>query len=231
MDELSIFNNKPMDGLEFCKKVYSLLENIRSTSKGISDLRMRASIIEKKLLEELIPICKYIQTKYRVGRYLTVCWVNGNQQFDAKVTEKGSYIEQGAFPENSYLEVTCSVHPNDYLARERLDKDGYCYGYGGLRRNKDGSIESVATSYSGLEFIKEDSEYIVKIIEKKCNINYPENTTLIVQSSLSTVYSPEEWNKVIEHVKNSIMTFPFKEIFICDSNHIYTGNINDFEKS
>lgn len=89
MSQLSEFDGKFIDGLEFCKKAYSLLEEIRSTETGISNLRMRASDLEKKLLEEILPICKYVQNSYRAGRYISICWVDGSQQYDAKVSESG----------------------------------------------------------------------------------------------------------------------------------------------
>jgi hypothetical protein len=68
-----------LDGLNFCGKVYELFESIRHTEDGRSRLRMRTSEVEKKLVEELLPICKYLQTKYRSGRYISVKWVNGSQ--------------------------------------------------------------------------------------------------------------------------------------------------------
>ena len=229
MSQLSEFDGKCIDGLEFCKKAYSLLEEIRTTETGISNLRMRASDLEKKLLEEILPICKYVQNSYRAGRYISICWVDGNQQYDAKVSENGFYIDQGFYPEESYIEVTCSVHPLDYLAREKLENDGFCYGYDGLSRNKDRSIESAATSYSGLSFIEQDAELVVKAITKKLGKNYPENTVLIVQSKLSTVYAKSEWVRLIEYVQGKVTSFPFKEVLITDSNHVYTSKVYSHE--
>jgi hypothetical protein len=76
---LDEFDGKLLDGLEFCSKVYALFESIRHADDGPSRLRMRPSRLEKKLLEELLPICKYVQASYRLGRYISVCWVDGSQ--------------------------------------------------------------------------------------------------------------------------------------------------------
>lgn len=225
MNQLSAFDGKFIDGLEFCMRAYSLLEEIRSTEYGISNLRMRTSDLEKKLLEELLPICKYIQNSYRAGRYISVCWEDGNQQYDARVSEKGFYIDQGFYPEKSFIEVTCAVHPKDYLAREKLENDGFCYGYDGLTRNKDRSIDSIPKCYQGCSFIEQDAEFVVQAITKKIGKNYPANTVLIVQSNLSTVYSQGEWTRLVEYVQGKINPFPFMEIFITDSNHVYTNKV------
>lgn len=224
MDELSNFDSKNLDGLDFCAKVYTLFEDIRNRPNGISNLRLKSTRLEKKIIEELLPICKYIQSKYRAGRYITVCWVDGNQNYDASVSEKGYYIEQGNYPEHSYLEVTCAMHPNEFLGRELLEKEGFTYGYNGLKRNKDNSIESLPVSYTGLSFVKEDSEYILNSIKKKCRYKntYPDKTTLVVQAFLSTIYSIDEWKKLVEYVQESLPPSLFKEIFIYELTQDYS---------
>lgn len=95
MKDLSYFSGHHLDGLTFCKEVYALFEEIRSTPDGVSNLRLKASVLEKKLLEELFPICRYIQTKYKPGLYLTVQWIDGNQQFDALMSGVDSQILLG----------------------------------------------------------------------------------------------------------------------------------------
>lgn len=99
---ISAIDGQLLDGLCFCTKVYELFESIRATDDGRSRLRMRASAVEKKLVEELLPICKYIQTKYRAGRYISIRWVSGNQQFDAEARQCGSYVDHGmTFPQRT----------------------------------------------------------------------------------------------------------------------------------
>jgi hypothetical protein len=39
-------------------------------------------------------------------------------------------------PEAGHLEVTCAVHPNDYLVRELLDRGGVAFGAEGVHRDK-----------------------------------------------------------------------------------------------
>jgi len=52
-----------LDGLKFCSLVYKIFEKVRETPEGLEGLRMRRGKC-KKLVEELLPICKYIQGKY-----------------------------------------------------------------------------------------------------------------------------------------------------------------------
>lgn len=65
--ELGNFNGQRLDGLRFCSMVYDLFEQIRATPEGPSDLRMRRGRENKRLIEELLPICRYVQTRYRHG--------------------------------------------------------------------------------------------------------------------------------------------------------------------
>ena len=150
MKEISLlqFDAKLIDGLQFCTKAYSLFEEIRIQPNGVSNLRMCATDVEKKLLEEILPICKYIQMKYRTGRYISVRWLQGNQQYDAEIVEQGGYIDAGCYSINSFLEVTCVMHPNEYLRRELLEKKGGAFGLNGIRRLKSKEIESEPVVYT-----------------------------------------------------------------------------------
>jgi hypothetical protein len=82
---LEDLDGKRFDGLDFCAATYALFEAVRSTPEGIERLRLRSGLTEKRLLEELLPICRYVQTYYRPGRYISVRWVNGNQSYDAEL--------------------------------------------------------------------------------------------------------------------------------------------------
>jgi hypothetical protein len=131
---LSGIDGSLLDGLIFCRKVYDLFESIRSTAEGRSRLRMRAGEVEKKIVEELLPICRYVQAHYGPGRYISVKWVNGSQHFDAVVHQSGSFVDHGQFPSTAHLEVTGAVHPNDYLSRELIDNGGVAFGVEGVQR-------------------------------------------------------------------------------------------------
>ncbi|MFH0934926.1 MAG: hypothetical protein V1879_06940, partial [Pseudomonadota bacterium] len=90
-DPLAQFDGHLIDGLQFCSMAYELFESIRNTPEGLTRLRRRARP-EKKLLEEILPICKYVQTSYRPGRYISVRWINGSQQYDAELVQRGAYV-------------------------------------------------------------------------------------------------------------------------------------------
>ena len=218
---LTQFNGELIDGLQFCAKTYALFEQIRSAENGSSRLRMRATEVEKKLIEELLPICKYVQAKYRTGRYISVRWVNGSQQFDAEVVQAGAYVEKGSFPASAYLEATCVMHSNDYLSRELFDTTGIVFGLDGIRRLKNRQIESKPIGYSNLEFIQSFGKLVLKQVEKKAGITYPQETTLIVQCSLNTIYMPEEWEALVAIVQNGLPEHQLREIFMYGTDTEY----------
>lgn len=214
---LEQLNGQMIDGLEFCSRVYSIFEQIRKSPNGIEQLRMRTSAVEKKLLEELMPICNYIQATYRAGRYISVCWVDGSQQFDAKMVQVGAYVESYDLPESGFIEVTCVMHPNEYLSRELINTKGLAFGLDGIQRLKSREIESIPISYTNREFIPKFSSLVIKQLEKKNAINYPPETVLIVQCSLNNIYFSNEWEALIMEIRSHKMAHQFKEIFLFDA--------------
>lgn len=219
------FDGKLIDGLKFCAMTYALFERIRSTESGSSRLRMRATEVEKRLIEELLPICKYVQAKYGAGRFISVRWINGSQQFDAEVAQAGIYVEQGYFPAFAYLEATCVMHTNDYLSRELLDTKGGAFGLDGIRRLKNGEIESKPVIRRNREFIQSYSELVLKQIGKKAGIKYPPETTLIIQCSLNTLYTLEEWETLVAEVRSLQPEHRFREIFMFDAVFKYSCSL------
>lgn len=226
INPLSDFDGNLFDGLEFCSRVYALFESIRDTDDGPSRLRMRSSRLEKKLLEELLPICKYVQASYRLGRYISVRWVDGNQQYDAEIFQRGTYVSENYYPATGHLEVTCTMHPSEYLSRELLETKGGTFGLEGIRRLKSGEIESIPIGYSNKEFVESYSKLVLKQIAKKAKMPYPKNTTLVVQCSLNTVYTPDEWEVLIDRVKRSLPENSFREIYLYDTVCQYSCSLH-----
>lgn len=222
---LTQFDNKLIDGLQFCAMVYTFFESVRRSDGGISRLRMRPTSLEKKLLEELLPICIYVQANYRIGRYISVRWINGNQQYDAEIVQKGALVTPNFYPEIGYLEVTCAMHRNEYLSRELLDSKGLTFGLDGIRRLKSGEIESIPVGHSGKEFIQTFSKLILKRISKKAEIGYPPHTTLIVQCTLNTAYMLDEWDSLISYVKAGLPEVKFREIYLYDTVSQYSHTL------
>ena len=223
--QLAQFDGEIIDGLRFCALTYELFDKIRGAENGPSRLRMRASQVEKKLLEELLPICKYIQAKYRAGKYISVRWASGSQQFDAQVIQTGAYVQEGYFPASAYMEVTCVMHPNEYLGRELLDTVGGAFGLDGIHRLKSGEIESKPVVYKNHEFIDSYSKLVIKQIGKKAGINYPLDTSLIVQCNLDRLYTPEEWEVLVAEVRNAQPEHQFREIFMYDTVSEYSCSL------
>src|ERR1019366_7780432 len=86
---LSTFDDQLLDGLEFCRKVYDLFDQVQNGPDGIAKLRLRPSKNEKRLVEELIPIARYVQARYREGRRIKVRWLSGSQPYDAILWSSG----------------------------------------------------------------------------------------------------------------------------------------------
>ena len=87
--DLSTFDGRLLDGLNFCRKVYELFNQSRAGANGIANLRLRPTKLEKRLIEELIPLSRYVQARYREGRRIKIRWLSGSQPYDATLLLSG----------------------------------------------------------------------------------------------------------------------------------------------
>lgn len=229
---LGVFHDRLLDGLEFCRLTYSLFDEAVNQPDNGHALRERRGPL-KQLIEELLPICRYVQTFYGPGQYISVRWVYGNQTFDAKVETTGKMVENGMWPPSGTLEITQAVHKNEYLMRELLNSKGGGFGLDGLTPGKGRrgarEIESVPTSYTNQSYINDMRDIVLKAIEAKvvklANGDYPEDTTLIVDCSLTTVFLSNEWEKLIELVRSSLPTHGFDRIFLTAASGRYSATL------
>jgi hypothetical protein len=147
--ELSTFDGQLLDGLDFCRKVYDLFDQMQAGPDGVAKLRLRPTKSEKRIIEELIPIARYVQSRYREGRHIKVRWFSGSQPYDAILWSSGGLVEQRMAPRKLFVEVTTSVHQNEYLARHELHERGGSFGVKSISRGKKtGNIVSNPTVHT-----------------------------------------------------------------------------------
>jgi hypothetical protein len=202
------FDNRLMNGFDFCKKAYSLFEEIRRGPNG----------------EELLPIARYIQARYNHGRQVKVRWKDGNQNYDARLVSSGALVDIGQAPKNQYIEVTTAVHENDHISRSLLNKDGRVFGVKGIKKHPEtGEYVSEPYVYTNSELSEGLATKILGRIAAKGKIKYPVNTSLIIQCFLDTLFLEDEWDYAIAKVKDNHVDHAFREIFVFDSNHYYAA--------
>src|ERR1700751_5878092 len=110
--DLSVIDGQLLDGLDFCRRVYDAFDEIDRRPDGKSRLRLRPSKAYRRLIEELLPLARYVQVRYQEGRRIKVRWLSGSQQYDAVLWSSGSLVEQGGAPRRVSVEITTSVHEN-----------------------------------------------------------------------------------------------------------------------
>lgn len=215
MKDLCDIDGELIDGLEFCSKVYDLFEHVRLKPKGRDRRRPRMSHTEKRLLEELFPICRYVQTYYGAGRYISVRWIDGNQSFDAELYQRGDYIDLGYHPKQAYLEVTTAMHKNEHWTwnlPSSIELEGIV-----KRKEKDLISESESVAYSNQKHVNSFVPILLEQLKKKSEIEYPGNTSLIIQCHLNTPYSDDDWSLLVRNIKCRLHKLVFRELLVYDS--------------
>lgn len=200
--------------------VYATAEELRGSEDGIRQIRSRDTELARKLMDELLPICRYVQAFYRSGRYISVKWIHGSQSYDAELHQQGGLIEAGHYSSTAYLEVTCAMHENEHRARSILANDGVVYAPEGISVKKGKPWKSEPVVFSNEEHVSNFAPIILDRIKKKASISYPEETSLVVQCSLNSLYMPNEWRCLVESIESQLSPLPFKEVLLIDD----TGN-------
>jgi hypothetical protein len=224
--ELDQINDRLLDGLVFCGKAYRLFGKIKASTGGIQKLRLRQEHTVKRLIEEVIPVARYVQMRYSHGRRINVKWIDGKQQYDAYLLSSGPQVENGIFPRRQFLEITTAVQHNDHLVRFHINDTGYAFSAKGTTRHKT-TKEIVSTPYVYKNYEAEDDfvRIIVCRINDKSNIKYQKNTVLVIQCMFGGVVYESEWNYIVDQVKKHVGTYKFDEIFLFDSNINYFATL------
>jgi hypothetical protein len=216
--DLATFDGRLLNGLDFCRKVYDLFDQVRNEPEGITKLRLRLTKNEKRLIEELIPIARYVQARYREGRRIKVRWSSGSQRYDAVLLSSGALVEHRLVPRRLFVEVTTSVHQNEYLARRLLHERGGSFGVKGISRDKKtGSIVSKPHVHSNDELPADLAAQILERIKSKSDKQYPSGTVLIVNCFPNGLILDSEWTDAIQRVTKGQVHLGFREVFLLET--------------
>jgi hypothetical protein len=214
---LATFDGELLDGLDFCRKVYDLFDQVRRERGGIAKLRLRTTKNEKRLIEELIPIARYLQARYREGRRIKVRWFSGQQPYDAVLLSRGELVKQGVARKKLLLEVTTSVHQNEYLTRQLLHEQGGHFGVKGVFRDKKtGKIVSKPHVHTNDELATDLAGQILERLASKRDKHYPQGTVLIINCVPNGLILPSEWNDAVERVTEAKAHLAFREVFLLE---------------
>jgi hypothetical protein len=196
--DLSTLDDKLLDGLDFCSKVYDLFDQVRAEPEGLAKLRLLTTRREKRLLEELLPIAHYIQAHYRVGNRIKVRWLSGSQQYDAIIWSPWPMVKNAGVPRKIFLEVTTSTHKNAHLAHKLLHEQGGSFGPKGIKVNRKTGVPDSAP------YVNVNDEGIRDL------------TVLIINCSADGLILEDEWNEAIRRVKSENLHRAFLEVFLIE---------------
>jgi hypothetical protein len=216
--DLSTFDGRLLDGLDFCRKVYDLFDHVRRSPDGIAKLRLRPTKTEKRLLEELITIARYVQVRYSAGRRIKVRWLGGSQPYDAILWSSGSLVEHGEAPRKVFVDVTTSVHENEHLARRLLHEWGGSFGVKGISQDKNtGEIVSKPYVHTNDGLATDLAGQIVKCLKNKSGKNYPPGAVLLVNCVANSLIFDSEWSDAVVRATKVRAHLAFQEVFLLET--------------
>jgi hypothetical protein len=193
--DFSAIDGQLVDGLDFCLRVYDLFDQIKRLPDGTRRLGLRKSRADKRFVEELLPLARYIQTRYQAGRRIKVQWFSGSRPFDAVLWSSGSLIDHREVPRKVFVEITNSVHPNDHLLRQRLYEHGSSFGVKGIHR-RGNEIASEPYVYCGGENAEDLVQEVLRCVSNKAGKPYPPSTVLVVNCKPNRPMFEDEWESI-----------------------------------
>jgi hypothetical protein len=230
--DLSTFDGKLLDGLDFCRKVYDMFDKVQAGPDGIARLRLRPTKLEKRLIEELLPIAGYVQARYRAGRRIKVRWFSGSQPYDAILRSSGGLVAHRMAPRELFVEVTTSVHQNEHLTRRLLHEKGGSFGVKGISRDKKtGNIVSKPHVHTPEELAADLAGQILERLKSKSEKNYSPKTVLIVNCVPNSLILDPEWNDAIARVTKAQVHLAFREVFLIEAVMAYSATLYGHLKS
>lgn len=200
-----------MNGLDFCRKVYDLVNTIRESPNGIDPPGSRNGPELKKLVEKLIPLSKYIQGCYGPNRRLKVRWMDGRDGYDAQVLSSGAFVDKRVSPRRQWIEITTVGHEHNPHLRTPQSK----------RQLRHGHAEAETDL----------AQKILEQVQTRGAIKHPRHTVLVIECFLSNLFLQDQWERTIALVRERRKLPGFSEIFVCDSNLGFSATIHGRRRS
>ena len=120
-------------------------------------------------------------------------------------------------PRKLFVEVTTSVHQNEYLARRLLHEQGGSFGVKGiLRSKKTGDIVSKPHAHTPDELATDLAGQILERLKSKSDKNYSQATVLVINCVPDSLILDSEWNDAIERVTKAQVHLAFREVFLLE---------------
>lgn len=130
-------------------------------------------------------------------------------------------------PKRIIIEVTTSVHQNDYLKRQRLNKKGVAFGVKGLSRHKEtGEILSEPYVEGAGATATNLATQILERIQDKSSKSYWPPPVLIVNCVPDGVLFEEDWTEAIDLVTKAQAHLAFREVFLFASPVLDTKTLS-----
>lgn len=206
-----------LDGLEFCSRAYAAFDEIRNGQGGIEELRMRKTPRAKKMVEEVLPLARYVQARYGPGFRMRIRWRGGNQSSDAYLNCFGAEVVALGIPSRQFLEVTTAVHPHEYLAREHLNESGLAYAPRSTYRDRKSRVViSKPSVFRDLQLAEELLAQVRSAIQRKSRKRYPRPISLLIQCVVTAPILDDEWSYVVQGLQGTEDRLPFREVILLE---------------
>jgi len=190
---------------DFPSYIDDLIKRIQGLDGGIEAIRLRKGLV-KNLIEEALPISRFVETHYGAEPNVYVQLKIGNQNYDAIIHDKRNNTENIEYLEVTLTTVVCASDGyEDYLFRWHLHQFGHS-GTGKITnlgsKNKGMNVELERNGVSQEEVLNHERSTVKGAIERKLKEpgHYPNNTALIISFDDSYSFDREDNQRNLREV-------------------------------
>jgi hypothetical protein len=192
---------KPRTQSELSEFVWSTLDEFSSTDESRNIIRFNRAKNIKEFKEELLPLALFADAFYSCDKAIQFQLTKGNQSFDARILDAQEDVVE-------YLQITLSdMNYQTHLQMIHLSEYGKAPRFGeALVKQRDGTVayKQCQTGEAG-DIVKGELNKINAAVDRKSNMGYEENTSLIVSFSGELFCRNEDIDLLHEYVKSNLI--------------------------
>lgn len=139
------------------------------------------------------------------------------QSYETELTQSGDYVTHGYYEQKAFLEIASSMHPNEHWTWKLLNQGKTVFAPEGIDAKRGTPPTSEPVVFTNCEHVLGFAPFVISAIRKKMGIAYPENTALVVQCHLNSLYVPSDWQSLVTEVERTVVATPFCEVLLIDT--------------
>lgn len=213
MIDLQRYRERYLGLSEYLAAIEADLRFIEAQPDADDIIRLKEPDGVKQLVEEIWPTYKLMAILARLAVFPKVQFID-QEKADCRLMFEGSDAEMHGYGGEFNLQITTAIPENEHLVREKLSKDGFCWGDPAIHRDpKTKTIIADSVAVDGDFHYREMVRLVEKALIKKNAKGYPDYFWLLINIDLNNAGGIEEDITLRNHLSQHCDLSRFSRIY------------------